>query len=625
MTEITATELELQDIPDYTADDYLNGVAPFEFLYTYIENRFLLGQMRENMKRQAASVGVRGFIGLWNDFKGMKEAKKGIRYDNVTAFDGQEMELYCSKYNCDDYGVTFVDRFGYEQVVCMHPIMPVRRLVNIDDGDERLEIAYRKGNIWRKTIVEKSVLASASSILELSKKGVVVNSENAKLLSTYLLEIEQDNYNDIPEQRSVGRLGWVGEDGFSPYVEGLSFDGESTFKHIFNAVRTQGSFDCWLEMMKKVRAEKSPGRLFLAASFASVLLEPCGLLPFFLHAWGGTEVGKTVGLMIAASVWGCPKPGEFTTTFNATSVGQEMTAAFLNSLPMCIDELQIQSSAGVKEFDKMIYQLTEGVGKVRGAKSGGLQRTASWRCCFITNGEQPISNEQSGGGAVNRIIEFECAEKVYSDLVGLCSIINENYGFAGKMFIELFKADPEGVTNFAVDLQKSYYEELLKYDSTEKQAASASVLLAADAIATELIFKDGNALTSADMAAIMTKRDDVNVNRRAYDFVIELCAANPNKFKANEFGLYQGEAWGKYEDDCIYIIKSVFNREMSAAGFNAASFLAWAKRMGLAVCDHGKRTKKARIGGVPVNCVCLVKKDEEMPFVEFDEKVFEEL
>ena len=62
-----------------------------------------------------------------------------------------------------------------------------------------------------------------------------------------------------------------------------------------------------MDAMRKLRAEHGYGRLFLAASFASVVLEPCGLLPFFLHAWGGTETGKTVGLMIAASVWACPK------------------------------------------------------------------------------------------------------------------------------------------------------------------------------------------------------------------------------------------------------------------------------------------------------------------------------
>ena len=409
----------------------------------------------------------------------------------------------------------------------------------------------------------------------------------------------------------------MGEHGFSPFVDELVFDGENNFKNIFNAVRQEGSRNAWIYAMQDLRKEKRPGRLFLAASFASAILEPCGLLPFFLHAWGGTETGKTVGLMIAASVWACPKMGEYITTFNSTLVGQEMTASFLNSLPMCIDELQIQSSAGIKDFDKIIYQLTEGVGRTRGAKYGGLQRTNKWKNCIITNGEHPISNANSGGGAVNRVIEFECDEKVYSDLVGICSVIQSNYGFAGREFVEYLQTD--GAFDRVNALQKEYYRELLKYDSTDKQAASASAILAADHIATELIFKDGNNLTVADLERIMTKKREVSVNSRALEFVLELVERNPNKFKPNDFGDYQGEAWGKIEDDYIFIIKSVFDNEMSNAGFNSTAFLAWAKRNDIIITDAGKRTKKARIVGAAINCVCIRKdfnKDEPLQYEE---------
>ena len=589
-------------IPQYTADDFYNSSAPYQFLYQFKDDKFKLGQMREKMKAQALSVGVRGFIGLWNAFLETTHQQKGISLDNATQFDGQEIELFSGQYICDEYGVATSDKYGYEQVICRHPIMPIERLVNIDTGEERLKIAYKKGRVWRTIIVEKSVLASSNSILQLAAHGVLVNSENAKALSTYLLEMEQLNYDEIPEQKSVSRLGWVGE-GFSPYVDDLVFDGENNFKHIFNAVKSNGNRQEWLDVMLKLRKEKSPGRIFLASAFASVILEPCGLLPFFVHAWGGTETGKTVGLMIAASVWACPKMGEYITTFNSTLVGQEMTATFLNSLPMCVDELQIQSSAGIKDFDKIIYQLTEGVGRTRGAKTGGLQKINSWRNCIITNGEQPISNANSGGGAVNRIIEFECDQKVYSDLVGICAVINQNYGFAGREFVEYLQT--EGALERVNALQKEYYRELLKSDSTDKQVASASAILAADHIATELIFKDGNNLTPQDVVEIMTKKDDVNVNVRAHDFVLELVERNPNRFKTNDFGEYQGEVWGKKELGCVYVIKSVFDREMQNAGFNSTAFLSWAKRRDMLITDGNKRTKKARITGLPTNCICL--------------------
>ena len=612
---------EMVEIPEYTYDQYIGTSEPYEFLYSFKDNKFLMKQIQQKMKEKAGAIGVKCFVALFDAYCQMQAKSNGVMLENSTQFDGQEIELFSGEYVCDDLGVMIQDKYGFDQIICRHPIMPVQRLCNVDTGEERLKIAYRKGRVWRSLIAEKSTLASSNSILQLAANGVLVTSENAKALSKYLFEIEELNYDMIPEQKSVSRLGWVG-DGFSPYVDELVFDGENNFKHIFNSVKSSGDREKWIDAMRELRAEKGVARIALAASFASVILQPCGLLPFFCHFWGGTEVGKSVLLLTAASVWAKPSFGEYVTTFNSTIVGQEMMATFLNSLPMCIDELQIQSSAGIRDFDKIIYQLTEGVGRTRGAKQGGLQKVNTWKCCFITNGEHPISSTNSGGGAVNRIIEVETEEKVYHDLVGLCAVINENYGFAGREFVEYLQEN--GNIEKVNALQKQYYKELLKSDSTDKQAASASAILAADHIVTELIFQDGNNLTVDDMAKIMTKKDDVNVNSRAYDYILELVEKNPNKFKTNDFGEYQGEAWGKIEYEHIYIIKSIFDREMSLAGFNSTAFLSYAKRLGLLLCDPDKRTKKARITNSPINCVCILKfpppnlvelkPDEPLPF-----------
>lgn len=595
-------------IPKFSAEQYYNTSAPYEFLYRFKDDKFTLRQLCEKMKLQAGEVGVKSFMALWNAYQESIANSQGITLEKATNFDGQPLELFSGQYICDENGVFTLDRFGYEQTVCRHPIMPVQRLVNADTGEERLNIAYKKGKIWKNIIVEKSVIASSSGILQLAANGVLVNSENAKALSTYLLEIENYNYDTIPEQRSIGRLGWITENHFSPYVDELVFDGENNFRHLFNSVKTCGSRQTWIDYMLKMRAEKGLGRIFLAASFASVLLHPCGLLPFFVHAWGGTGVGKSVGLQIAASVWASPEMGDYITTFNSTSVGQEMTATFLNSLPMCIDELQIQSSAGTKDFDKIIYMLTEGVGRTRGAKVGGLQKINTWKNCIITNGEHPISNTNSGGGAVNRIIEFECVDKVYFDLPLLSNVLQNNYGFAGKEFVAYLQSP--GIIDKVIHLQKEYYKKLLNSESTDKQASSASAILTADEIATELFFKDGNNLTVDDLEKIMTKKSDVDINMRTYDYIFDLVARNPNRFCTNDFGDYQGEVWGKIDGNTIYIIKSVFDRELSLSGFNSTSFLSWAKRKNYIIFDKDRQTKKARIGGRVANCVCIKKNDD---------------
>lgn len=595
---------EIATIPEYTVEDFYSSSAPYDFLYSFAGDKFLLGQMRERLKAKAAALGVKGFIGLWNAYMETKNRENGIKLDNATSFDGQEIELFSGQYICDESGVFTTDKHGYEVNVCRHPIMPVERLINVDNGEERLKIAFKKGKAWRYVIVEKSAIASSNSILQLAAHGIIVNSENAKPLSTYLLEIEQLNYDIIPEERSVGRLGWVGEKEFSPFVGSLTFDGEANFRHIFNSVHSAGDFETWVNIMRDVRKEKGLGRVFLAAAFASAILEPCGLLPFIVHSWGGSGTGKTVGLMIATSVWASPKMGDYIATFNSTYVGHEMLASFLNSLPMCIDELQIQSTAGVKDFDRLIYQITEGVGKTRGAKTGGLQKQNTWRNCIITTGEHPISNASSAGGAINRIIEFECDSKIYENLPYLCSVISKNYGFAGQMFVDWIK-DPENEAAM-IEIQKSYYRELLKANSTEKQAASASALLTADLLVTNLIFRDNANLTIEDLSSIMSNKEDVEINERAMEYIVEMIERNINHFRPNSFGEYNTEVWGKLESGSAYIIKSVFDRELAAAGFNSGAFLSWAKRNGRIISDGGRRTKKARIINAVTNCVCLI-------------------
>lgn len=619
-------EETMRIIDSFTADDYRESSRPYEFLYKISSEQDKFQQMKYHgiMQRKAALLGVKNFLKLFKAYTESVKARSNRPIDKSTDFgEDQPLELLSREYNCSEYGVTLT-RGEYEELVCCHPILPIQRLINIDTGEERLKIAYNRGRCWRYIIVEKSMLASATKILDLSSIGIVVTSANAKALGRYLLEIENINYDIIPEQQSVGRLGWISDGKFSPYVDGIVFDGDLSFSHIFESIKSVGDFGKWKSIMSEVRKSKF-GRIILAASFSSALIYPCGLLPFFLHIWGETECGKTVGLMVAASVWGNPNVGDYITTFNSTAVAQELQAGFLNSLPMLLDELQIQASQGQRDFDKVIYQLTEGTGRSRGAKTGGLQRLQTWRNCFITSGEQPISNSSSFGGAVNRVIEFELTEKVYDDLPHLCNVIKNNYGYAGKIFVEWLQDE----SNFeeALKLQKGNYKKLLDVKSTEKQAASASAILTADYIINKIIFDDNMLISIEDISEIMTNRDSVNANLRALDYIYEFVARNPARFNLmNQAGTdYVGEVWGICESNCVYIIKSAFDDIMRSAGYNATAFLMWAKRNKKIKTNKDRTTLMKRIPNCasPVRCICLFQNQEVMDNEEtssFEEK-----
>ena len=105
---------KLTVIPEFTAEQFYNTSQPYEFLYKFKDDKFLLGQMREKVKAQAAKVGVRGFIGLWNAYLETINQQKGISLDNATTFEGQQIELFSGQYICDEYGVSTNDKYGYE-------------------------------------------------------------------------------------------------------------------------------------------------------------------------------------------------------------------------------------------------------------------------------------------------------------------------------------------------------------------------------------------------------------------------------------------------------------------------------------------------------------------------------
>lgn len=85
-------------------------------------------------------------------------------------------------------------------------------------------------------------------------------------------------------------------------------------------------------------------KFLLAASFASVLVKVLGGLPFFVDLWGETEGGKTVTLMVAASVWANPDESRFIGDFKTTDVALEAKADVLNNLPMILDDTSKTSS-----------------------------------------------------------------------------------------------------------------------------------------------------------------------------------------------------------------------------------------------------------------------------------------
>jgi hypothetical protein len=598
-----------------TKDDFLQDTKPYEWLYSLREDAFMQARMQVRLAEVAKACKVTNFGKLWSSYLQKQKTATGRSVvENVTEFgDDQPLELKCGDYDCSPLGVTVMNQNGYLTRVCSHPIMPTKRLINIESGEVKLEIGYKRRSGWRNAVFDKQTLSNARSITTLATSGISVTSESAKDLVRFLAYLEDENFDEIPEVKTVGRLGWVDGYGFSPYVDGLLYDSAGMYGDAFSAVRQSGSYAKWLKLALEVRAGKSvPCRIILAASFASPLVAKTGALPFILHLWGSVSgIGKSVALILAASVWAYPEIGSYVKTTKSTNVGYEQMAAFCGHLPLCMDELQMIQ--GKKEFDELIYSLCEGVSKTRGAKMGGVQQVQRWRNAILTTGEMPITTANSKAGAVNRVIEVECQEKLFPDPREAYQTLVQNYGHAGRKFVEMLTDTPDALETMQ-DMQAAFYEQL-RGKATDKQILTASLILTADAMAELFLFDDGHSLTAEDILPYLTTSAQADTNRRAYDWICDWIASNPMRFDTNIHGDYSGECWGQANtnEGKAYIIRSVFNRAMTDAGFNPDSFLSWAGKAGLVERQGKHLTKVKRIKGLasPARCVCLTLPDPE--------------
>ena len=392
-------------------------------------------------------------------------------------------------------------------------------------------------------------------------------------------------------------------------------------RSLYESVGPAGSWDRWLDSARGAR--NTPiGRVILAASFATPLVALLGKPVFFLHIWGATGTGKTVALYLAASVWGAPRI--LTRTFNSTGVGLERVAAFLHSLPLCLDEFQTLDKRKT-DSDSLVYQLAEGKSRARGTKTGGIEQESRWANVILTNGEEPMTTSLSGGGAKNRAIELCVDQPVFTDAPGLANVIHSNYGHAGQRYIEGLIAEMEDSGPEAIQAVYERNREAAGYhpDYTDKQLTALAILATAEYFACRLVY--GMSATEAEAAAVELKKDlqpkltrshEVDLGIRAWEWTVGWLASHRSHFEnplgnamldQPVYGIVDGEAW--------YVIATILDDALLKEGFSPRKCAhefgrrGWIEQFST---EGTMRNKvKRRIGGVPVWCYLIrMRRDE---------------
>ena len=219
---------------------------------------------------------------------------------------------------------------------------------------------------------------------------------------------------------------------------------------ITSSVARGGTLDGWKKAV--AAAVTAPGcphfTLGIAAGFAGVLVDLCGLDSCGVNLSGGTSAGKTTTQRLAASAWSVPEAarnGLFQTA-KTTANGFESLAARANGTVFALDELALLDG---KETAKCIYTLASGVGKTRLTAAATVREPRRWRTFAMLSNEMSLeakiraSGETWTGGQAVRVADIDVSDiNRMLDAATFTRIdgVMKHYGHAGPAFVRALVA-----------------------------------------------------------------------------------------------------------------------------------------------------------------------------------------
>lgn len=549
--------------------------------------------------------------------------------------------------------------------VASAPVVIVGRMESVENGIEAVNLAWFRDGKWKTRIVDRNEISTNRLIIELSKYGLPVNSNNAAALVEYLSKFEAENIENLPRAKVSNKLGWQkGMDGFlwgGTYITG---DGEEVSGIDIDKINPEEWKDSWIAFRPDDDGGNQVADSFCASGsygdwvnlVNSLYDHPrvvagvyFALLPPFLDIfkaenftvdWSNeTSSGKTTTLRLAGSCWGNPSESSGASvvhTWDSTKVFIERTASLLNGLPLILDDTKLAAAGRNKateatKISQTIYEIHSGRGRGRGSVNG-TRKTGSWKTILLTSGEQSAVDFTQDGGTRARVISlwgplFKDKSPDTANLVkGINSTVRENYGHAGPKLIKYLLQNRN-----QWHLWKKVYQEYQK-DFSEKAGSNPAATrlgdyFAAFATAVPIIHTALPELRrDYSVQEIIQHLWDASVNiakesDRAKDALRSLftfAVANQESFYGRQSGgkfdnskqPYNGwyGAWRKTSDwQYIAITTKMVRQVLEEEGFESIAIVkTWNDRGWLETgnTDIGKQVK---INGVPAYCYCIKK------------------
>lgn len=475
--------------------------------------------------------------------------------------------------------------------ICRTPIILTRRLKSLESPEEKIEVAFKRDGMWKTAVYPRTTIFDNKGIKVLASLSCMVDSENAKDVVRFLSALEAENMDILPIAECTTTMGWQPRnDRFLPgHGKGIVLDVDPRQRGLVAAYGMNGTLEGWCRQMEPHR-RRDKFRFILAAGFTAPLLRIIRQRTFFVYNWGGSKGGKSAAIKAALSAWGDPE--RLMVNFNATSVGLERLAAFYCDLPLGIDERQL---AGQKQgiLEQIVYMISSGTGKIRGAKDGGIQEMKTWRTVALANGEEPIATETSQTGVSTRTLEVYGRpfddEQEASIMHQTCAL---NCGWAGPEFVGRLMEEDE-------DEIRERYKAMLEYVNRQNEGKSgphtsyiAAVALA-DIMLDEWIFQGKDSQEQARRMAVRILREQMtaaagDVNENATQFIVDWIMSNRASFGEKAIGTCLGFLDGKN----AYIFPSLLNQALTKAGYSPRKTMRYLGDNGLVTASPKKNGGK---------------------------------
>lgn len=318
----------------------------------------------------------------------------------------------------------------------------------------------------------------------LIKNGVVAYGKTLDGLMAYFASSIRQLQSKYAANKTRSQMGWtpdmtgfvVGELEYTPSGTKLAPPASGT-RQLAPAFTPRGSLEEWKKMADFYN---TPGleshALALMFGFGAPLLKFIGgtvVKGAIVHLKSNASgSGKTTALMMANSIFG--HPTELLMTKDDTYASKMHRLGMMNSIVYTVDEV---TNSEDKELSDIAYGMTTGRARHRMEANSNKMRTNHTSSCTITLTSSNASMvdklaqlKSTADGELRRVLEIEVPKisiMSKTEVDALFTLMAENYGVAGPIFIQYVIANRDSVLDMLITTQTQIDGEL-KLDQADR-------------------------------------------------------------------------------------------------------------------------------------------------------------